>query len=187
MTHNTEATSSRLVINPEEGTIDRIRPNGQVQKNIGSVVGRGHLIVMHKRKSTYAHRLIYEYVNGPIPSGMQIDHINEIKTDNRIANLRLVTQSQNFQNQSGANARNAVGVKGVCFERRTGKFLAYISIAHRRKFLGRFPTVETAKAAYAYAASILHTHNPCASQQVAVPPIVVERVQSFAKNLQEVI
>jgi hypothetical protein len=181
------ANKSRIVINAEAGTIDRIRRNGTVQTNIGSVVGKGHLLVIVNRKSSYAHRLIYEHVHGPIPTGMQIDHINEIKTDNRIANLRLVTQSQNFQNQSKANARNSVGIKGVCFDQRTGKFCAYISVAKRRKFLGRFKNVDVARAAYAYAASILHTHNPCASKDVAVPAAVVARVHSFAQKLHEVV
>lgn len=42
-----------------------------------------------------AHRMIWESVHGPIPSGLQINHINGIKSDNRIANLELVTPSEN--------------------------------------------------------------------------------------------
>lgn len=43
----------------------------------------------------YVHRLIWEHVHGPIPPGMQINHINGVKDDNRIANLELVTPSEN--------------------------------------------------------------------------------------------
>ena len=43
------------------------------------------------------HRLVYETFVGPIPNDMQIDHINDVRSDNRLANLRLVTPSQNSQ------------------------------------------------------------------------------------------
>lgn len=48
----------------------------------------------------YVHRFIYEWFNGPIPEGYQINHINEFKTDNRLENLELVTQKENIQKRS---------------------------------------------------------------------------------------
>lgn len=47
------------------------------------------------RTSCYAHRLTYETFVGPIPPGMQINHKNGIKDDNRLENLEVVTPSQN--------------------------------------------------------------------------------------------
>ena len=41
------------------------------------------------------HRLVWEAFNGPIPPGMQVNHINEDKTDNRLENLNLMTRSEN--------------------------------------------------------------------------------------------
>ena len=48
----------------------------------------------------YVHRLVYETFNGPIPDGYEIDHVNRIKTDNSIHNLRVVTHKENCANRS---------------------------------------------------------------------------------------
>ena len=45
--------------------------------------------------SVCSHRLVYRVYKGEIPKGMQINHINGIKDDNRIENLEIVTPRQN--------------------------------------------------------------------------------------------
>lgn len=49
-----------------------------------------------KQKIYKAHRLVWEAFNGPIPEGIQVNHINEIKTDNRLENLNLMTPKENI-------------------------------------------------------------------------------------------
>lgn len=47
-------------------------------------------------KSSTVHRLVWEAFNGPIPEGLQINHLNEIKSDNRLENLSLCTAKENI-------------------------------------------------------------------------------------------
>lgn len=48
-----------------------------------------------KKKQLYIHRLVVTAFRGPIPPGMVVNHINEIKTDNRLSNLEICTVAQN--------------------------------------------------------------------------------------------
>jgi len=51
-------------------------------------------------EAKYVHRFVYETYVGPIPKNMQINHINEDKSDNRLENLELVTHEQNIRKRS---------------------------------------------------------------------------------------
>ena len=65
-------------------------------RRVGYTRKRGYYAVyLAKGVTQQAHRFIWEAVHGPIPEGMVINHINGIKTDNRLANLECVTQSRN--------------------------------------------------------------------------------------------
>lgn len=71
---------------------------GATGKRISRVTSGGYIQVQRSGQTKIqAHRLIWESVNGPIPEGMQINHINGIKTDNRIDNLECVTQQENIR------------------------------------------------------------------------------------------
>ncbi len=62
-----------------------------------------------------AHRVVWVHHNGPIPHGMEINHINGVKTDNRPANLEMVTRSKNVKHAvrvlKVARAANQYGQK----------------------------------------------------------------------------
>jgi hypothetical protein len=125
-----------------------VRPGGYV--NLG-VAGRLYL----------AHRLAWLYIYGVWPEH-QIDHINRNKSDNRIANLRDVTQSENVQNTLICS-RNSSGYRGVGFDRKAGKWEAKIWHHGRKKWIGYYDNVKDAARAYASAAATHHTHNPAAT------------------------
>ena len=75
---------------------------------------------LEKAKNYLHHRFVYEVFQGPIPRCFEVDHINEIKYDNRIKNLQLLTHKQN----SGKSNNRAI--ISTCIE--TGKERRYISM-----------------------------------------------------------
>jgi len=112
--------------------------------------GKGYRRIYIDGKSWWEHRMVWIYANGDIPGGMQIDHINGNRSDNRVVNLRLVTHAENGRNQSMPRT-NTSGVIGVRWSKRDSKWQAKIKIDGRSKHLGYFDTLEAAIAARAEA------------------------------------
>ena len=83
-----------------------------------------------------AHRIIWAIVHGEWPANL-IDHINGARADNRLVNLRVVTNRENARNKM-RHSNNASGVNGVSWDPRESKWYAYITIGKRMFGLGRF-------------------------------------------------
>lgn len=90
------------------------------------------------------HRYVceLEYGNDKI-NGKIIDHINRNTLDNRVCNLNVVSNLENAQN-SKIRKDNSTGVKGINFNKRTGKWIARIQYNKKRISLGSFDTFEQA-------------------------------------------
>ena len=69
---------------------------------------------------------------------MQIDHINRIKDDNRISNLREATNAENLQNQTKASANNSSGLLGVSWCNLYNKWVSKIMLNGKSIFIGYF-------------------------------------------------
>lgn len=93
------------------------RRNGEV----GSINRYGYYVVGLHGKMQAVHRIIWEMFHGKIDDGMCIDHINGIRTDNRVSNLRVVTPAINSRN-SMMRKLNKTGVTGVQLYRRGNDF-----------------------------------------------------------------
>jgi len=95
--------------------------------------------------------------HGEFPArNRDVDHINGVRGDNRLANLRVVTRSQNNQNQRKPRAGKSSRHIGVCWAQRDGKWAAYIKAGARRLSLGYHDTEEAAAEAYRRAKAELH-------------------------------
>ena len=119
----------------------------------GSLHPDGRWRIMLDRHKHQSHRLAWFYVNGEWPS-MEIDHINGVSADNRIANLRLATRAINTQNIRSAQKNNKCGFLGVMAFK--DKFHAKIRAKGRLIYLGVFKTAQEAHAAYLLAKRKLH-------------------------------
>jgi hypothetical protein len=129
-------------------------------KQIGSIAKNGYVVFHYKNKLVYAHRIAWQIVHGFVPP-KHIDHINRIKTDNRIDNLRLADDLINSRNRSLANKNNlSCGLLGVTKPKHTKKWIASIWVNRKRIHLGYFHTSEEAHQAYIEAKKIYHPTSP---------------------------
>jgi len=127
----------------------------EVQKRKWSYTTKGYFQGWLDRKVVRLHRFIWKLHTGEWPK-QQIDHINRDPLDNRIANLRDVSQSENMKNQTplcklGKKRSKKSGLPtGVGFDsrRRSRPYQAKIQVGVRNKHLGLFATPEEASARY---------------------------------------
>lgn len=126
--------------------------------NAGSRRPNGYLSIKIRQRAYYAHRLAWLYVHGVWPKH-QIDHINGVRDDNRLVNLREATIIENRQNITLRKC-NTSGFVGVSWCAKTKKWYARIGVRHRTICLGYYESPESAHAAYCAAKAKYHTFNP---------------------------
>ena len=107
----------------------------------GSVDKKGYVRVGVEGESYYAHRLIYKLVHGE--DAEQVDHINGVKTDNRISNLRSVSNRENGRNRK-VSSNNSSGCPGVSWNCKGRLWEVRINADGRRIFLGGYSDIDLA-------------------------------------------
>jgi hypothetical protein len=150
MTLTVEQVRAVLDYDPETGRFTRKanRPLALVGTDPTRLKRDGYYVVsVCGEREIRAHRLAWFITYGEWPAG-EVDHINGDPRDNRIANLRVASRSQNAANQR-TQARKQL--KGITFNKKVGKWQA----AARKKYLGVFDSPEAAHAAYVTAAQSL--------------------------------
>lgn len=114
-------------------------------KAAGTIDRFGYVCIAIDGSLYKAHRLAYFLSTGAMPDG-DIDHINGVKCDNRMCNIRSVSKLENMRN-SCMPSSNTSGVVGVSLAKGGGRWRAYISIRGKYKSLGSFIRIEDAAAA----------------------------------------
>lgn len=142
-----------LDYNPETGLFHwkvRAGSRAMVGAVAGTITDEGYIKIKIDGRRYLAHRLVFLYESGAWPPN-EVDHINQVRTDNRRHNLRLATKSENQRNAKGCGS----SYKGVCYIKRLGKYQAHIYHNGRLNYLGIHETAEQAGRAYANAADKL--------------------------------
>lgn len=136
---------------------NKIRRSGSCAgKKAGSLNNNGYALIRINKKNYAAHRLAWLYMYGAWPT-FEIDHINMVRHDNRICNLREVTRFQNSQN-TGLNSNNTSGHKGVHWDTTNSKWKGQIRLNGKRFSLGYFINLNDAILARKQAEEQLHSH-----------------------------
>lgn len=104
----------------------------------------------YKRKDIIMSREILNF-----PKGLQVDHINGNRFDNRRSNLRICNHAQNNQNKR-IQLNNTSGYKGVSWSKHAKKWLVRIKSDKKQKYLGYFKNKKEAALVYNQAAIKYH-------------------------------
>ena len=107
----------------------------------GGMKNDGYRYITLRNKAYPAHRLIYLYWNGHMP--FFVDHINGIKEDNKIDNLRAATRNQNGQNIP-LKKNNSSGVKNVSWEKQSERWQVQLTINGKPRHFGCYKDLELA-------------------------------------------
>lgn len=132
------------------------------QIKVGDVAGTlshfGYIAVQIDSKLFKAHRLVWflEHKQWPVE---QIDHINHVRSDNRLENLREAKRHENGGHQIQAHSQSKSKVLGVCWNKHHKRWVAKINHKGKRTYLGYYKDIEDAKDAYLTAKRRLHSHN----------------------------
>jgi hypothetical protein len=134
-----------LKYDPETGDITWIKDSGRKKIKQGKVAGsfdkEGYVVIRFNNIQYKSHRLAWYLHYGTWPQG-DIDHINGLKNDNRIINLRDVTKSQNLLNKKCHREKT---VKYYYFNKKDNKYKVQKQINGKIKYFGYFKTEELAR------------------------------------------
>lgn len=143
LTRGFEATIDVIDVPIVDGKSWSYTPSGK------TAYAKTKMLVDGCMKVVYLHRLLL------LPRSLHVDHIDGDGLNNRRENLRIVTRSQNMQNQ-GLHKNNRSGSKGVSWRSSRKAWVAQISVNGVNRHLGYFKTIDAAREKYAKASIELH-------------------------------
>jgi len=151
-----EEIKARVRFDSETGKLHRVTASGgsKVGQETGSMSSSGYLGVGICGKAFLCHRIAWLLHYGEWPE-FEVDHINGMKTDNRISNLRSATRSENVNN-TNLRSDSTSGYKGVNYSNQHGRYRARIVVKGKRMHVGMYDTPEQAHEALCAARNAYH-------------------------------
>lgn len=141
-----QQVSEVLNYNPDTGELIWIKRNRYTQRLLGKVAGcldpNGYVKLSVSGVPTYGHIVAWLCVYGYLPTG-ELDHINGVRSDNRITNLREADRALNQKNTK-RSIRNTTGHVGVSFASALGRYKAVTTVHGKQIFHGYFDSAEEA-------------------------------------------
>lgn len=145
-----EILQEKFEYDPETGKIYK-RFGDQTYSVLGgeafkSVDRKGYLFGKLNRRKYFAHRVAWAMYHGEWPQG-QIDHINGDRQDNRIENLRVVSNLENCRNLGRKPARNPEfdsGVNGVHWNKQNSKWMVRLRTKGKWLYFGCYTDLDEA-------------------------------------------
>jgi hypothetical protein len=132
---------------------ERTSPKAKLSMPAGYTDPEGYKVITIAGISYRRHRLVWAYFHND-PGDLEIDHVNRIKGDDRIENLRQASRRQNSYNT--IYSTNKSGCPGVCWHKRDKRWRVSIRKNGVNFHLGYFSDIEKAKQAYRKASLKLH-------------------------------
>lgn len=143
-----ETLRSLFLYEPTTGQIfNLVHRNSRSKESVpvGWINDSGYLITTVGGKKLRVHHIVWQMHFGAIPDGMEIDHINRVRGDNRIENLRLATRHEQNLNLSRRDSESEV--TGVVFNKKDDRWQAQIGFKGKQIYLGQFKEKHAAIAA----------------------------------------
>jgi len=138
-------------LNPKSNALK----SGQIA---GRVTDNGYRQIMVDGIRYQGHRLVWLWHYGCFPEN-EIDHINGLRDDNRIENLRAATKAENQQNIGSARRHSKTGLLGASYHA-GNRWRAQIRVDGKKYYLGLFSSPEAAHGAYLKAKAEMHQFQP---------------------------
>ena len=140
-----EMVDSKYTYDLITGIFYHINPSANNKVKAGDVAGSlrdGYSMLYINNRLYSAHRVVWLITYGYLPH-KHLDHINHIRNDNRIQNLREVGNCSDNQRNGSKNRNNTSGKTGVYLSS-SGKYVARIMVDNKSIYLGSFNTLEDA-------------------------------------------
>jgi len=139
-----ERLKERVTYDPDTGIfLWKKMPSRGKSLIAGFIYPNGYIRIHIDGRKYLAHRLAWLYVYGSFPKN-HIDHINRVRNDNRIANLRDVIRCMN---QINCKEKAVIAKHGRCIVPHGRKFSVRIGVLGKQIFIGNFFTVREAEIA----------------------------------------